>query len=132
MTFGDIAADLVAGMLCGNIAAQLHQPLQGDMVPGVQILHSIGHSGQLRLGIIDQGGQVIDILLGQHAAEHQLQLFPDFTGTGIHDMQKGLILTVDIGHEMLGALGQIQNGPELDDLGARCLNVGYCLLSSRR
>ena len=39
-------------------------------------------------------------------------------------MQKRLILPVDIGDEMLRPLGQIQDGLEVDDLGAGRLDSG--------
>ena len=42
-------------------------------------------------------------------------------------MQEGFVFAVDVGHEMFGALGQIQNGPKIDDFGACSLNSGILL-----
>ena len=39
-------------------------------------------------------------------------------------MLKGLVLPVDVGDEVLGALGQVQNGLEVDDLRAGSLDGG--------
>ena len=42
-------------------------------------------------------------------------------------MQEGVVLAVDVGHEMLGALGQVQNGLEPDDLRGSVLDRGILL-----
>ncbi len=39
-------------------------------------------------------------------------------------MQKRLVLPVDVGYEVLARLGQVQDGPEIDDLRAGCLDRG--------
>ena len=39
-------------------------------------------------------------------------------------MEEGLVLPVDVGDEVLGPLGQVQNGLQVDDLGAGGLYRG--------
>ena len=48
----------------------------------------------------------------------------DFAGAGVENVQKRLMLAVNIGHEVLRGLGQIQDGLEPDDLRARGLHRG--------
>ena len=50
----------------------------------------------------------------------------------LRDVDKGLILPVDVGDKVLGALGQVQNGLKVDDLAAGGLDRGYCWASNFR
>ena len=45
-------------------------------------------------------------------------------GAGVEDVQEGLVLTVDVGNEMLRAFGQAHNGLQVDDLRAGGLYRG--------
>ena len=121
---GHIGADLAPGVLGRDIAAQLHQPVDGQPVPLLQIVVFARHQGQLGGGVVDEGCQVVPIPLGHAVAEQLLQLLLHLAGGGVEDVQEGLVLTVDIRHKMLGALGQIQNGLKPDNLCAGCLNRG--------
>ncbi len=49
-----------------------------------------------------------------------IHLFADNTGSGVQDMHKGLVFAVQIAHEMLGALGQLEQRLCADDLAGRC------------
>ena len=40
------------------------------------------------------------------------------------DVEEGLVLAVDVGDEVLGALGQVQDGLQIDDLTAGRLDGG--------
>ena len=120
----DSQPHLVAGILHGNPAAQGNQPVQRDAVPLVQILFLVCHHGKLLLRVIDQRGQFIAVTLGQAVPEQLIQFLLDFTGAGVQQMQKGLILTMDIGDKMLRTLRQVQNCLQIDDLGAGGLYGG--------
>ena len=39
-------------------------------------------------------------------------------------MQEGILFTVDVGHEVLRAFGQLEDGLQLDDLGGGRLHGG--------
>ena len=106
------------------MAADLDQPVEGDAVPFLHVVVFVGNQGQLCGRVVDQGSQVIPVPLGHGGAEKLVQLVLDLAGAGVQDMQEGFVLTVDVGHEMLGALGQVQNSPQVDDLRARRLNGG--------
>ena len=63
----------------------------------------------------------------QRVYEQVVDLLPDDAGTGVEDVDKGLILPVDVGDKVLGALGQVQNGLKVDDLAAGGLDRGVLL-----
>ena len=63
------------------------------------------------------------LLLRHGMAEHHIHLFPDDPGAVVEDMAEGLVLPMQIAHEMLGALGQVEDGAEIDDFGAHRLNI---------
>ena len=111
-----VGAYFGAGMLGGNMAAQVYQTVDGQAVPFLHILCLVSHQGDLGLGVVDQSCQIIPVPLSHGIAKQLFQLLLHFTGGGIQNVQEGFVFTVNIRHEMLGALGQIQHGPELDDL----------------
>ncbi len=47
-------------------------------------------------------------------------------------MKERLVLTVKVAHEMLGAIGQVEDGLQVDDLGEHRLLRGNCWESRRR
>ena len=120
-------ANLLPGVFGRHIPAQLHQPVDGQPIPFVQIVALIGHQGQFGSGIINQGRQVVAILLGHAIGKQFFQLFLDFTGGGVEDVQKRLMLAMNVRHKMFRPLGQVQNGLQTDDFRTRLLHRGKLL-----
>ena len=124
---GHEGADPLTGVLAGNIAADLHHAVQDDAVPVIQILVLLSGQGQLGDGVVNEGSQFVALPAGEGGAEELFHLGLDLAGAGVEDVEEGVVLAVDIGHEMLGALGQVQNGVEPHQLLAGCLNGGVLL-----
>ena len=61
---------------------------------------------------------------GDAGGKKLVHLFPHRAGSAVQDVEKGLIFAVHVGNKVLGALGQIQNGLEIDDLGTGRLYRG--------
>ena len=119
-----VRTDFGTSVLGGDIAAQIHQTVNGEPVPLIQILVFISNQSNLGLGIVDQGSQIIPVPLGHGVAEKFFQLFFHFAGTGVQNMQEGFVFAMDIRHKVFCALGQIQNGLQTDDFRTGGLNGG--------
>ena len=119
--------DLGAGVLGGDQAADVDETVEGDAVPLLQLFRVFGlggHLAELLLGIVDEGGQLVPVGLGDAGGEEGVHLLPDHAGGRVEDVEEGLVLAVDVGDEVLGALGQVQDGLQVDDLTAGRLDGG--------
>lgn len=115
--------DLGTGVFGGHHPADLRKTPQGYPVPVAQIAgHVCLDVFQLVLGVVDEGCQFRPFPGGEGIAIDGVDLIPDNAGAVVEDMGKGLVLAVDVAHEMLGALGQRQNGLQVDQLGADLLD----------
>ena len=113
------AAHMVAGMLGGHQTADVDQLEKGLGVPLLQRI--LGGAACLELrqlfgGIVDQGGKLGTGCLRHGVTQHGIHLFPDDAGGGVQDMHKGFVLAVQVTHEMLRALGQLEQRLIADDL----------------
>ena len=120
-------ADLGAGVLGADQAAQVDEPVEGDAVPLPHIVALPLDLLQLLLGVVDEGGQLIPVGPGDGRPQQVVDLLPHHAGGGVEYVLKGLELAVDVGDEVLGGLGQVLDGPEVDDLGAGLLDGGVLL-----
>ena len=91
--------------LVQNISAAGGQTA-AHMVAGVLGGHQTADIDQLEKGL---GIPLLQCIL----------LFPDDTGGRVQDVHKGLVLAVQVAHEMLGALGQLEQRLCADDLAGR-------------
>ena len=123
---GQGLAHLGAGVLAGDQAAHVQQAVEGDAVPLLQrlVVQRPGHLLQLLLRVVDQGGQLVPVVLGHAGGEELVHLLAHHAGGAVEDVEKGLVLPVHVGEEVLGALGQVQDGLEVDDLAAGGLDGG--------
>ena len=114
---------MVAGVLGGHQTADIDQLEKGLGVPLLQrILGGAARFelGQLFGGIVDQGGKLGTGCLRHGIAQHGIHLFPDDAGGRVQDVHKGFVLAVQVAHEMLGALGQLEQRLCADDLAGSC------------
>ena len=111
-------AHLGTGIFGAEMAAQLHQTIEGDAVPLFGGNAAFLQFLQFFLRVIDQRGQLGTLGAGKRSGIQVIQFVADNAGTGIEDMKKGLVLTVDIRNKMLGALGEVHDSLKIDDLGA--------------
>ncbi len=91
---------------------------------------------ELLMRVVDEGAQVALFLLGELVAEDIVHVLAHHARAGVEDMQERLVFTVQVAHEMLGALGQVEECLQVDDLGEHRVNtdccVGKCSESRRR
>ena len=116
---GQVLADLGPGVPLAGGPGHQDQPVDGDAIPLLQVPDLGGQLLQLLLGIIDERGQLVQLLPGDGVDEQLIEPLPDHAGAGVQNVQEGLVLPVQVGDEVLTALGQVQNGVEIDDLRGR-------------
>ena len=117
------AAHMLPRMFGGHQPTDIDEPEQCFGIPLIQRLlaGTAGlELGQLFVGVIDQCCQLSAGIFRHGIAQHLIHLFADHTGGRVQDMHKGLIFAVQIAHEMLGALGQLEQRLRADDLTGRC------------
>ena len=79
---------------------------------------------QLLLRIIDERTELADVIGTERSAEDVGHLALDVARRILQDVAKRFMLAMNIGHEVLRALGQVENRLEVDYLGRRGRNVG--------
>ena len=120
---GQTAAHMVAGVLGGHQTADIDQLEKGLGVPLLQCILGSAACFKLRQlfgGIVDQGGKFCTGCFRHGVAQHGIHLFPDDTGGRVQDVHKGLVLAVQVAHEMLRAFGQLEQRLCADDLAGSC------------
>ncbi len=60
-------------------------------------------------------------------AENLVHVLADHARAVIQDVQERLVFAMEVAHEVLGALGQVQDRLEIDDLGENRLLRGKVL-----
>ena len=109
-------AHLGARIALGGQPRQRDQTVEGEVVPRVQVVDLRLEQFQLFLRIVHQRRELSSLLLRERVGKEQVDPLAHHAGAGIEDMEKGLVLAVDVGDEVLAALRQIHNGPQIDDL----------------
>ena len=127
VVLGEGLAHLGPGVLGGHPPADLNEAVEGDAVPLVHILICFVELLQLVLRVVDEGAQLVPVRLGDGGGVQVVHLLLDDAGAGVQNVEKGLVLPVEVGDEVLRALGQVQNGLEVDDLAAGRLYRGVLL-----
>ena len=115
--------DLGTGVFGADQTAHLDQAVEGDPVPLPHIGRLPLNLLQFFLGIVDKGGQLVQIGLGYGGGKQAVQLLAYHAGSRVQDVKEGLILAVYVGDKVLSAFGQVLNGVEVDDLGAGSLDI---------
>ena len=120
-------AHLVPGILGGEHPRQVHQLRQAAEVPFVGKRALLPKKPQLLPGVVDQRAELGDLPLVQLLAQPQVHLLPHHAGAVVHNVAEGLVLAVEVAHEVLGTLGQAQYGGNIDDFGVQRLPGGELL-----
>ena len=87
---------------------------------------------ELFLGVIDQRKQIGNRGSAVGGGEQQQRFLPDDARTVVQNVQKRVIFAVNITHEVLGTLWQIQDGFQVDDFRIKRLNGGKLLADARQ
>lgn len=64
---------------------------------------------ELLMRVVDEGAQVALFLLGELVAKDVVHVLAHHARAVVEDMQERLVFTVQIAHEMLGTLGQVED-----------------------
>ena len=102
-------ADLGTRILGGNTLCDLHQTIQCDLVPVLQIVLLFHDNIQLFVGIIDQRRQTFFVLIAQSISKFFVNLAADRTGSVFQYMIELLIFPMNVCQKMLRALWQVQD-----------------------
>ena len=93
--------------------------MNGDVIPVVDVFFCSLDEFELLLGVVDEGAQLPPFRLADVAFEQLGHLAADVSRGILQHMLEGLALAVQVGQEVLRALGQVQDGFEIDNLGGR-------------
>ena len=121
---GQRLAHLGAGIFGGDQTADVNKAVKGDPVPLVPVLELSGEFGELFRRIVNECGELIALRPGNTGGKERVHLFPHHARGGVENMEEGLIFSVNVGNKVLGTLGQVQDGLEVDDLAAGRLYRG--------
>ena len=124
---GEGLADLGARVLGRHAPEHLHQLVKRDLV---YVLHvGLGAVEQLELlaGIVDEGAELVDVVGAHGCLEELADLALDVARGVLEDVAECLVLAVDIGHEVLGALGEVEDRLEVYDFRRRALDGAEAL-----
>ena len=103
------------------MAAHSHQSVDGDKVPVIQVVlvsNLVLDKFQFLGRIVDEGAQVLLLPCAEGVVEDRAHLTLNPTAGIAQHMLEGQVLTVEVSQEMLGAFRQVEDGFEIDDLGA--------------
>ena len=123
----DGLADLGARVTAGQGTRHHQQALEHDLVPARRRDVLQMRECELLMRIVDEGAQVALFLLGELVAEDIVHVLAHHARAVVENMQERLVFTVQIAHEMLGALGQVEDCLQVDDLGKHRLLRGKML-----
>ena len=105
-----------AGIPGTDRTAELNQPVERYAVPLVQIGNLRLQLFKLLFRVIDQRCELVQFRVGDAVLEQQIKPLADHAGAGIENVEKGLVLPMNIRDKVLAALRQIQNRLKVDDL----------------
>ena len=118
-------AHLRAGVFRRYVAAHHHQAVKRNEIPVFKLIGgSLAlHEVEFQLGIVDESAKLLLLAHTESFAENFLHLALDCTRGVAEHVLKRLKLAVQIGKEMLGALGEIKDRLKIDYFGARSCNI---------
>ena len=116
IVLGHRLAHLGARVFGGQRARQLDHDVERARVPFAVGDALVTQQAELFFGIVDQCAQLLALLVGERVAVEPVHLLADNARAVVEDVIERLILAVKVAHKVLGALGQVENGGEIDDL----------------
>ena len=106
-------AHTLAGVFHRAYAADLDQAIDRQPVPFVRNHALLLEQRQLFVRIIDQRGEHIALMRGEDVAVQVVDLALDHAAGVMQDMQKRLMLAMQVRKEVLRALGQAKHGAQM-------------------
>jgi len=114
---GHRLAHLRARVRAREVAGESDEPHERDGVPLLRGAALVVDPTELGLGVVDERAEIGLLVLGNFKLEGRLHALADDAGAVVEDVLEGLVLAVDVRDEVLGTLGQVEDGLEVDDLG---------------
>lgn len=107
------------GVFGGDAPVHPYQAVDGRLVPVVQVLLRRFDAGKFFRRIVDERGKGLLFLHGKGALELLLDLLADGARAVFQNVQKGLVLAVDVCDKVLRPLGKVEHRRKVDDLRCR-------------
>ena len=117
-------AHLGSGVLARDPAREPHEAVERNEVPALRRKAGRPHAIELLVGVVHEGPQLRLAQLVELAREEHAYLLADDAGAVVEYVQEGLVLAMDVAHEVLGSTGQREDRLEVDDLAHGRLAVG--------
>ena len=114
---GEALAHLRAGVFRRDIATEDDQATERCGVELVEVRLRATHQLELLLGVVDQGAELANLLGREALTEELLDFALDVTRGVADDVLEGLVLTMQVGQEMLRRLRQVEDCLQVDDFG---------------
>ena len=112
---GQRFAHLRAGVLRRYVATHFHQLVYGDVIPVVDVLVDGLDQFQFLLRVVDERTQLLLLGLADGVAENLVDLALDVARGVLQHVLESLVFAMQVGQEVLGALGQVHDGLQVDD-----------------
>ena len=100
---------------------QVHERLP---VPVGQVEVAPAQLGEPLLGVVDERAEFVFGKVVHGVAEDRLHVLADDARAVVEDVLEGQVLAVDVAHEVLGALGEVELCLKVDDLGVGLAHGG--------
>ena len=120
----DGLAHLGARVAARKRAGDHDELVEHRLVPGGRVLALAADQLDLLARVVDERAQFALLVKGERVAKDLVDMLAHDARAVIEDVHKGFVLAMHIAHKMLGALGQVEDGREIDDLGKRGLLGG--------
>ena len=125
---GVIARDglthLGAGVAARKRAGDHDELVEHCLVPGGRVFVLPADQVDFLARVVDERAKIALFVKGERVAKDLVDMLAHHARAVIEDVHKGFVLAMHVAHKMLGALGQVENGREVDDLGKRGLLGG--------
>ena len=115
-------ADFRSGIFRRYVLAHTYQLVHGNAIPVDHIFFFFLDKFEFLFGIIDEGTQLFHFAFAQSLSENFFDFAAYRSRCIFQHMEECLVFSVQVGQEVFRTFGQIENGFEVDDLGAR---IGY-------
>ena len=115
-------ADFRSGIFRRYVLAHTYQLVHGNAIPVDHIFFFFLDKFEFLFGIIDEGTQLFHFAFAQSLSENFFDFAAYRSRCIFQHMEECLVFSVQVGQEVFCTFGQIENGFEVDDLGAR---IGY-------
>ena len=110
-----------------EVTGELDELHKGRAVPRGRVLALLLDALELLVGVVDEGAELGLLAGGELVAEDRFDALADDARAVVDDVVELLRVAVDVGDEVLGGLGQVEDGLEVDDLGVDGLAGGELL-----